>query len=256
MIPHVYVHRRRNNKRRGRRKMKCGKEIVRNTAREFRNDVRSRWSNEKQIRPLRNGDVFDRAFEVCLSARFRKKVRDYLLSGKRGKSQRSDEFPGRLRHHDLHTKSILLKPAHQLRGFVCRNSSGDAKRDAHGGTPQRLISFSCRRCLRRLQDRGIRIRADRSQSLHKPGVCTSACADYPRAAALLPSTAGRGGPQARHKQTGSPGLSSARSSQSFPPNDARRFSTRVRRRTLEHRSAITIASTSRPARSTSSFTTQ
>src|SRR6266436_2528002 len=42
----------------------------------------------------------------------------------------------------------------------------------------------------------------------------------------------------------------------FPPNDARSFSTRPRRRALEQRSAVTMACTSFPARPTSSFTTQ
>src|SRR5579859_5817356 len=95
---------------------RCQK-IVRDSAREFRDNVRRRGSDQKQIRSLRHSDMFDRAFKIRFAAGFGEQVGDHFLSGERGKGERRYELAGRARHYNLNRKSILLETAHQLRGL-------------------------------------------------------------------------------------------------------------------------------------------
>ncbi len=64
MIPHVHIHRGSHDHRRGGGQIQSAQKIVRNPAREFRDDVRGGGNYQQQIGALRHGNVFNRAFEV------------------------------------------------------------------------------------------------------------------------------------------------------------------------------------------------
>ena len=70
VIPHVHVHRRRDDHRRGGCEIQSGQKIVGNAAREFREDVGGGGSDQQQIGALRDSDVFDGAFEIGFAAGF------------------------------------------------------------------------------------------------------------------------------------------------------------------------------------------
>ena len=107
----------------------------------FAEDVGSRRRDQQQIDALRDGDMFDRAFDVGRRGILRAKhFGDDFLPGERGEGERRDEFLGRARHHHLHVELFLLQAAHELRGFVSRHSAGDAQCDLHG--PARRLTPS------------------------------------------------------------------------------------------------------------------
>ncbi len=126
VVPHVHVHRRSDNHGRGAGEVQRGKKVVGDAARKFRKNIGGCGSDEKQVRALRDGDVLDGAFQVGFAARFREKIGDDFLPAQRSEGQRRDEFASAARHHHLHAKAILLQTAHQFRGFVGRDSTGDA----------------------------------------------------------------------------------------------------------------------------------
>ena len=68
VVPHVYVHRRRDHNRRRRCEIERGQEIVGDAAREFGEDVGRGGRDQQQIRSLRYGDVFDGAFQIGFAA--------------------------------------------------------------------------------------------------------------------------------------------------------------------------------------------
>src|ERR1700688_3562982 len=132
MIPHIHVHRRSHHHRCSRRQIQSAQKIVRNSAREFSNNVGSRRSNQQQIGTLRRRDMLDGTFQIRFILRITKQVGDYFLPSQSRKSQRRNKFARPAGHHHFHGKSILLQQAYHLRGFVSRDSPCHTHRDSHG----------------------------------------------------------------------------------------------------------------------------
>src|ERR1700686_334727 len=259
MIPHIHVHRRSHHHRRRRRQIQSTQKIIRNSARELSNNVGSCRSHQQQVGTLRHRNVLDGALQVCFVLSIAKQVSNYFLPAQSRKSQRRNKFPRRTRHHHFHGKSILLQQAHQFRGLVSRDSPGHTHRDSHGvpGSAALLTAlFAVLVLVDRIRFHEIVLEQTMIELFHRDSRCflrsrifhQRRCAGHnlpraPRRQHHIRKLALRSFCQYRH-------LSHS------PPNDARSFSTRSWRRTLVQRSAVTIACTSRPARSTSSFTTQ
>ena len=106
MIPHVDVHRRRDDHRRGGGQIQRAEKIVADTSAEFREDVRGGWRNQQQIGALRHGDMFDCTFEIGFAAGFSEKSGDHFFSGERGKGERRDEFARRASHDHFNRESL------------------------------------------------------------------------------------------------------------------------------------------------------
>ena len=108
VIPHVDVHRRRDDDRRGGGEIQRGQKIVGDAAREFGEDVGGGGRDEQEIGALRDGDVFDGAVEIGFAAGFGgKQIGDDFLAAERGEGQRRDEFARAAGHHDLHGEAVL-----------------------------------------------------------------------------------------------------------------------------------------------------
>src|SRR4030095_10414316 len=112
MVPHVDVHRGRDDHRRRTRKVQRREEIVADTAAELRKNIGSCWSDQQQVSALGNSDVFDGAFEVGLAAGFSKKIGDDFFPGKRCECERADKFAGRTRHDYFYVEAFLLEAAY------------------------------------------------------------------------------------------------------------------------------------------------
>ena len=106
MIPHIHVHRRRDDYRGGAGKVQRGQKIVGDAAREFRENIGSGGSDEKQIGTLRDGDVLDGTFQVGFAAGFREKIGDDFLPAERGEGEGRDEFAGAASHDYLHGEVV------------------------------------------------------------------------------------------------------------------------------------------------------
>ena len=65
VLPHVHIHRRRNDYGSFRGEIKCGEKIFGDSVREFSEDVGSGGSYKQQVDALGDGDVLDRAFHIC-----------------------------------------------------------------------------------------------------------------------------------------------------------------------------------------------
>src|SRR3984957_16377733 len=133
VVPHVDVHRRRNDNRSFGGEVKGREKIFRDTVCEFAENVSSSRRNEQQIDSLRYGNMFDGAFDVRRSRRATgaEHIGDYFLAGERREGERGDEFLRRAGHNHLHVQLFLLQAANQFRGFVSRNTSGNAECDLH-----------------------------------------------------------------------------------------------------------------------------
>ena len=64
MLPHVDVHRGGDDDGRFGGKIESAEKILGDAVREFAEDVGGGWSDQQQIDALRDGDVFDGAFDV------------------------------------------------------------------------------------------------------------------------------------------------------------------------------------------------
>ena len=111
MVPHVYVHRRRDHNRRRRCKIERGQEIVGDTASEFGEDIGGGWRDQQQIRALGYGDVFDGAFQIGFAAGFGEEIGDDFLAAESGERQRGDKFAGAAGHDHLDGETVLLQAA-------------------------------------------------------------------------------------------------------------------------------------------------
>ena len=143
MIPHVDVHRRSDDDRRGGGEIKRAEKIVADAAAEFGDDVGSGRRNQQQIRALRDSDVFDGTFELASPPDSANSSGDYFFPGERGKGKRRDEFAARASHDYFDGETFLLQAAHQLGRFVGRHSAGYAKSDAHGRKVSPLAALTC-----------------------------------------------------------------------------------------------------------------
>jgi hypothetical protein len=126
MVPHVHVHRRRDDDRGGAGQIERSQKIVGDTPREFGEDVGGGWRDEQQVRSLRHGDVFDGAFQIGFAAGLGEEIGDDFLAAQSGERKRGDEFAGAASHHDLDGEGVLLEAADEFRGFVSRHSAGYA----------------------------------------------------------------------------------------------------------------------------------
>ena len=141
MLPHIHVHRGRDDHGSFRGEIKRGEKIVGDAVREFSEDVRGGRRNEQQINALRDGDMLDRAFDIGRRGIGRAEhVRDDFLSGERGKRERGDKLLRGARHHHLHVELFLLQTAHQFGGFIRRNSTSDPKCNLHRNSGGQLLA--------------------------------------------------------------------------------------------------------------------
>ncbi len=141
MLPHVYVHRRSNDDRSFCRQIQCAEKILSNAMREFPEDVGGGRRDQKKIDALRDGNMFNRALDVCRSqTSSAEHIGDDFLSGECCEGERSDKFLRGARHHHLHVQLFLLQAAHKFSGFVSRNASGDAQRNLHRIGGGRLLA--------------------------------------------------------------------------------------------------------------------
>ena len=132
VLPHVHIHRGCNNHGSFRSEIQRGEKILGDAVREFSEDVGSGGRDQQKIDALRDGDMFDGAFDVGgRSAGGAKHVGDYFLPGECRKRERRDKFLRRARHHHLHVELFLLQAAHQFSGLIGRHSSGDAQCNLH-----------------------------------------------------------------------------------------------------------------------------
>ena len=112
MLPHVHIHRRCDDHRRGRGEVQRSQKIVGDAAREFGDDVCGGRSNEQEIGALRHRNVLDGALEVGgASGGIAEEVGDDFLAGERGEGKRRDKLARGASHHHLHGETVLLKPA-------------------------------------------------------------------------------------------------------------------------------------------------
>src|SRR3984893_13093856 len=138
MIPHIHVHRRSHHHRSRRRQIQSTQKIIRNSAREFSNNVGGSGRYQQQICTLRHRNMLDGAFQVRFILSIAKQVGNYFLPAQSREGQRRNKFPRPPRHHHFHGKSILLQQAQQFRSFVSRHSPGHTHRDSHGVPPRYL----------------------------------------------------------------------------------------------------------------------
>jgi len=149
MVPHVHVHGRRYQHRRGGGEKHRGEKIVGETVRKFGQNVGCGGSHYERVGPLRFSDVID---AVLLGGIFRApifpKAGDHFVPGERGKGERLDEFLRRCRHHHVHFHRLALQGAHQFGRFVRGDASGDAHGDSHdvdcsAGDRWQVSGFRC-----------------------------------------------------------------------------------------------------------------
>ncbi len=141
MLPHIHVHRGSQHHRRRGSQIQCGKKIVSQPARKFRQRIRRRRSHQQQIRPLCHGNVLDCGFQICVAGfRARKKISDHFLAAERGEGKRCDELARSPRHHHLNGVALRLQPTNEFRGLVSRNSAGNAEGNAHGDLAGALLA--------------------------------------------------------------------------------------------------------------------
>ncbi len=133
IVPHVHVHRRRDDDGRSGREEECCEEVARNSLREMRDDVGSGGSNQERIDGLRDGDVFDRRIDIgFVLFAGGEHAGDDFFSGKGGEGEGPDEFLGGAGHDDLHADTAILQQANDLGCFIGCDSTGNAEGDLHG----------------------------------------------------------------------------------------------------------------------------
>ena len=140
MIPHVHVHRGSYDYRRSGGQIQSAQKIVRDAAREFRDDVRGGGNYQQQIGALRHGNVFDRAFEISFVSEElpNKSVITFCpVNAAKVSGVMNSRAPAGHDHFD--GESVLLQQAHQFGGLVGRDSSGHTHRDSHGVPWQRAL---------------------------------------------------------------------------------------------------------------------
>ena len=101
MVPHVDVHRGRDNHGRGSGEIKRAEKIVTDAAAELGNDVGSRRRDQKQIAALRDSDVFNGAFEIGFAPGLREQPSDHFFPSEGGEGKRGDELARRAGHDDF-----------------------------------------------------------------------------------------------------------------------------------------------------------
>ena len=133
MIPHVHVHRGRDDDGRGGREIERGQKIAGDSLREVRENVGRGGSDDEGIDRLRDGDVLDGGVDVGLMLfAGREHAGDDFFSGESGEGERADELLGGAGHDDLHADAAVLQQADDFRGLISCDSAGDAESDLHG----------------------------------------------------------------------------------------------------------------------------
>src|ERR1700693_393384 len=133
MVPHIHVHGRGDHHPSLSGQIQSAEKIFGNAISKFVENGRGSGRNQQQINSLRDGNMFNGAFNVCRSSGTSgtEHIRDYFLSGERGEGKRSDELLRCTGHHHLHVQLFLLQTTNQFRSFVSRNASSDAECDFH-----------------------------------------------------------------------------------------------------------------------------
>ena len=137
VLPHVHVHRRRQQHRRARRQQHRGEQVVADAGRRLADQVRRRRRDDDRVGVVGEADVADLGLlgEVEQLGRHR-------LAGQRLQGERGDELGGRARHDDAHAGPAGAQQAHQL-GEPCSTRcrrSGRRRR----ACPQAVRTFSAR----------------------------------------------------------------------------------------------------------------
>ena len=132
MLPHVHVHGRRDDHRRGGGEIESGEEIVGDAVRKFSEDTGRGRRDDQGVGRLRGIDVFDGGVEIIVG-RFGRgpQAGDDFVSGERGEGERLNELFRRLGHDHVNIESMLLQGADQLCCLVGGDAAGDANRDLH-----------------------------------------------------------------------------------------------------------------------------
>ncbi len=131
MFPHGGIHRGSDNDATRESEIKRRQKVVRETVREFSDEIGGCGGNDESVIALRDGDVLDGAGQSFVRARVGEQAGDDLTSGQSCKGERPNELPGRACHDNLNEVSALLQRAYEFRGLVRRDSSADTQDNAH-----------------------------------------------------------------------------------------------------------------------------
>jgi len=139
VLPHLSVHRGRDEKRRGRGERDLGQRVVRETVCEFRDRVGSGRRDEQKIRAIREFDVAGFPIRPRVPG-----SRDHRIARERLHRERSDEVARMRRHHDVNFGAALHEQAREVRRLEGRDASRDAE-DDHGRAHSLTMSLRVRR---------------------------------------------------------------------------------------------------------------
>ena len=140
VLPHIDVHRRSHQDRRGGGQIHGGEEVVGDAVGELGQDVGGGGSDDHGVGPLRLADVLDGGIVGAVGGSgVIPQAGDDLVAGERGKSERLHELAGRLGHDDMDFEGLALQRAHQFGRLVSCNSAGDSDRYSHGSIVAREL---------------------------------------------------------------------------------------------------------------------
>ena len=124
VLPHVHVHRRRDQHGRAGREHDGREQVVGDTGRELRDEVRGSGRDQQRIGGVGQANVADLGFFGEIEGAARNRMARERLQGERG-----DELFGRAREHDPYRRTRLAEETHHLATLVRRDPAADADDD-------------------------------------------------------------------------------------------------------------------------------
>ena len=132
MVPHIDIHRRRDNDGCSRREIQGRQEIRRDALREVSQNIGCRGNDDEGIDRLGDCNMLDGGINIRLVfLAGREHASNDFLSGERSECEGLDELLGGVGHDDLHANATVLQQTQHFRCFVRRDSAGDAEGDLH-----------------------------------------------------------------------------------------------------------------------------
>jgi hypothetical protein len=131
VVPHIHVHRRRDDDRRGGDEEHGRQKVVGEAVRHLGQHVRGGRSDDDSIGGLRTGDVLDLILivETCGRIAF-PHAGDHFVSGERGERERADKLLRSPGHDDVDVDFVLLQETDEFSGLVSGDSAANSDVDA------------------------------------------------------------------------------------------------------------------------------